>query len=143
MAGSDFHRRSRPVQDDVPAEIAGPETVVQVAVIHRGREISVFHNGVLLSRHAGGECGWAYVVGDIRVALINLSCGTFKVGSRTEGRPIRTGPTHELAMKQPAAEGEDGSGFATTTCFLRRISTRRTHVWRAGDAAASVVDLRG
>lgn len=54
MAGSDFHRRSLAAQDDVPAETAGPDTFVQVAVVHRGREISVFRNGALLSRHEGG-----------------------------------------------------------------------------------------
>ncbi|MFM8359292.1 MAG: LamG-like jellyroll fold domain-containing protein, partial [Verrucomicrobiota bacterium] len=51
MAGSDFHRRTRPDQEAVPAETAGPGTLVQLAITYRGREVSVFRNGVLVSRH--------------------------------------------------------------------------------------------
>jgi hypothetical protein len=55
MAGSEFWRRSLRAQDAVPAETADARTFVQVAIVHRGREISVYRNGALLSRHEGGE----------------------------------------------------------------------------------------
>ncbi|HXG47482.1 MAG TPA: LamG-like jellyroll fold domain-containing protein [Methylomirabilota bacterium] len=55
MAGSEFWRRSLRAQETVPPETADARTFVQIAVVHRGREISVYRNGALLSRHEGGE----------------------------------------------------------------------------------------
>ena len=45
MLGSDFGRRCHRQQDAWPAETAGPTTLVQIAVVFRGREVSLYRNG--------------------------------------------------------------------------------------------------
>jgi len=54
MAGSENWRRSLREQDGVAAETVDAKTFVQIAVVYRGKEVSVFRNGALLSRYEGG-----------------------------------------------------------------------------------------
>ena len=51
MAGSDFHRRTEKKQDGWPAETADANTVVQIAIVYRGNEVTVYRNGREYSRH--------------------------------------------------------------------------------------------
>jgi beta-fructofuranosidase len=51
MAGSDLFRRTCQQQGDWPTETAGPETLVQVAIVYEGRTITVYRDGELYSRH--------------------------------------------------------------------------------------------
>lgn len=51
MAGSDFYRRSLRQQDTLVGEKADAQTMVQIAITYRGREVTVWRNGVLYSRH--------------------------------------------------------------------------------------------
>ncbi len=51
MAGSDFFRRTQKDQSGFPAESAGPGETVQVAISYAGRQVTVFRNGILYSRH--------------------------------------------------------------------------------------------
>jgi hypothetical protein len=44
MAGSDFFRRTSGDQADWPAETATPDTLVQVAIVYRGRHITIYRN---------------------------------------------------------------------------------------------------
>jgi len=55
MAGSDFHHRTNRNQDAVPAETANAQTFVPVAIVYRGREISLYRNGALLSPPVTGH----------------------------------------------------------------------------------------
>jgi hypothetical protein len=52
MAGSDFWRRTSRHQAHYPAENAGPDTLVQVAVVYHGHEITICRNGQEYARHA-------------------------------------------------------------------------------------------
>ncbi|MBM4032594.1 MAG: hypothetical protein FJ291_12520 [Planctomycetes bacterium] len=45
MLGSDYGRRCHRQQDAWPAETAGPTTVVQIALVCRGREVALYRNG--------------------------------------------------------------------------------------------------
>ncbi len=51
MAGSDFHYRTGKQQEAWPAETAAPDTLVQIALVYRGREIVAYRNGQDYSRH--------------------------------------------------------------------------------------------
>ncbi len=51
MAGSDFHRRTGRKQDAWPAETADANTVVQIAIVYRGNEVTVYRDGREYSRH--------------------------------------------------------------------------------------------
>lgn len=51
MAGSDFHRRTNPAQGSVAAETADAKTMVQIAIVYRGKEVTLYRNGSLHSRH--------------------------------------------------------------------------------------------
>ncbi len=51
MLGSDFGRRCHRDQDAWPAETAGPDTVVQVAIVFRGREVSLYRNAQPYARY--------------------------------------------------------------------------------------------
>ncbi len=45
MAGSDGLRRTQKQQEKYPTETAGPNALVQVAIVYRGKEISIFRDG--------------------------------------------------------------------------------------------------
>jgi beta-fructofuranosidase len=45
MAGSDFYRRTQKEQGGCPAETAGKETFVQVAIVYRGKQVTIYRNG--------------------------------------------------------------------------------------------------
>ena len=51
MAGSDFYRRTMREQDAVPAETVGADTVVQIAIVYRGNEVTLYRNGQPYSQH--------------------------------------------------------------------------------------------
>ncbi|MFO0870275.1 MAG: GH32 C-terminal domain-containing protein [Pirellulales bacterium] len=69
MAGSDFFRRTNQQQDTVPRETVAASPGVQIALVYRGREISLFRNGELLSRH---EVSATQAFGRDSVVLIGL-----------------------------------------------------------------------
>ncbi|MBM3887809.1 MAG: DUF1080 domain-containing protein, partial [Verrucomicrobia bacterium] len=51
MAGSDFYRRTEKKQNAWPAETADANTFVQVAIVYRGKEVTVYRDGKEYSRH--------------------------------------------------------------------------------------------
>ncbi len=55
MAGSDFHRRTLRDQSSSPAETAGADTLVQIAIVYQGKEIRLYRNGQLYSQHRIGQ----------------------------------------------------------------------------------------
>jgi hypothetical protein len=55
MAGSDFFRRTRREQAGWPAETAKPDTLVQVAVVYRGRQVTLYRNGQLYASYEIAE----------------------------------------------------------------------------------------
>ncbi|MBN2307717.1 MAG: GH32 C-terminal domain-containing protein [Candidatus Hydrogenedentes bacterium] len=54
MAGSDHWNRTLRQQDACPAETAGPDELVQVAIVYRGAEVAVFRNAQPYSTHTIG-----------------------------------------------------------------------------------------
>ena len=46
MAGSDFFRRTPNQQTSWPAETADPKTTVQIAIVYRGCDVTLYRNGV-------------------------------------------------------------------------------------------------
>ena len=52
MAGSDFHRRTLRAQESLAAETVTLPTMVQLAIVYRGPEVTVYRDGVEYSRHA-------------------------------------------------------------------------------------------
>lgn len=51
MAGSEVYQRTHQQQSDWPAETAGPGSWVQMAVVYRGQEITIYRNGAEYARH--------------------------------------------------------------------------------------------
>ncbi len=51
MAGSDFFRRTQRRQSAWPLETAGSRTFVQIAIVYRGAEVTVYRDGKEYSRH--------------------------------------------------------------------------------------------
>ena len=45
MAGSDFYRRTQSEQANSPAETADTRTFVQVAIVYKGRQVTLYRNG--------------------------------------------------------------------------------------------------
>ena len=52
MAGSDLFSRTERNQDSFPAETAGPDTFVQIAMVYQGTQVTAYRNGVRYSQHA-------------------------------------------------------------------------------------------
>jgi len=51
MVGSDGFRRTQKEQDPYPAETAGPNALVQIAIVYRGKEVAIFRNGRPYARY--------------------------------------------------------------------------------------------
>jgi sucrose-6-phosphate hydrolase SacC (GH32 family) len=51
MAGSDFFRRTQKDQAKCPTETADPNTLVQVAIVYRGNQVTVYRNGKEYAHH--------------------------------------------------------------------------------------------
>ncbi|MEE8452944.1 MAG: GH32 C-terminal domain-containing protein [Thermoguttaceae bacterium] len=45
MAGSNFHNRSETKQDSSPVETADAKTFVQIAIVYRGKQVTIYRNG--------------------------------------------------------------------------------------------------
>jgi len=69
MAGSDFFKRTPRDQSAWPAETAGPETAVQLAIVYRGKEVSLYRNA---GRYAAYEVEQAQPFGGDAMVLIGL-----------------------------------------------------------------------
>jgi beta-fructofuranosidase len=52
MAGSDLHRRTRKEQGKWPDETADGKTFVQIAIVYRGREVTVYRNGCAYAQYS-------------------------------------------------------------------------------------------
>jgi sucrose-6-phosphate hydrolase SacC (GH32 family) len=52
MPGSDGFRRTKKDQHDFPAETAGDNALVQVAIVYKGRQITLYRNGTLAASYA-------------------------------------------------------------------------------------------
>lgn len=51
MAGSDYHRRTEKRQDAWPAETADAKTLVQIAVVYHGNDVTTYRDGKEYSHH--------------------------------------------------------------------------------------------
>jgi len=51
MAGSDFYRRTLKEQEAIAVETADPYTLVQLAIVYAGREVTVYRDGKEYARH--------------------------------------------------------------------------------------------
>ncbi len=69
MAGSDFFRRTRRDQATWPAETAKPDTLVQVAVVYRGRQVVIYRDG---QQYASYEIAEPQPFGADAMVLIGL-----------------------------------------------------------------------
>ncbi|MBM4043266.1 MAG: hypothetical protein FJ290_32660, partial [Planctomycetes bacterium] len=69
MAGSDFYRRTERNQQAWPAETADPTTLVQIAVVYRGKQVTLYRNGAQYAAYAIGQ---AQEFGQDSFAVIGL-----------------------------------------------------------------------
>lgn len=51
MPGSDFFRRTQHDQSEWPAETAGPDQLIQIAIVYQGRRITLYRNGRLYASY--------------------------------------------------------------------------------------------
>lgn len=51
MEGSDFHCRTSRHRDDQPVETAAPGEFVQIAIVHSGRDVTIYRNGEAIAQH--------------------------------------------------------------------------------------------
>jgi sucrose-6-phosphate hydrolase SacC (GH32 family) len=110
MAGSDSYRRTQLKQDDWPAETTDANTLVQVTLVYRGREITIYRNGQPYShytikqpvqfgpdslvmmgpRHMGNRDCFAGAVDEARIydrALTAAQVAALKPGVPSEPKP--------------------------------------------------------
>lgn len=69
MAGSEMFKRTRKEQDSFPVETADSQTLVQVAIVYQGRQITIFRNGSQIASYAAEE---AERFGEGSLVLIGL-----------------------------------------------------------------------
>jgi sucrose-6-phosphate hydrolase SacC (GH32 family) len=51
MAGSDFYNRTQKDQSDYPQENAGPNTLIQIAIVYRGTQVTLYRSGVQCAQY--------------------------------------------------------------------------------------------
>jgi beta-fructofuranosidase len=88
MAGSDFFRRSQREQTANPAETAGPDADVQIAIVYNGQEITLYRNGKRYARYRIGQPqtfgpGSAVLMGLRHIEATDRACF---VGTITDAR---------------------------------------------------------
>ena len=107
MAGSDNHRRTERKQDARPAETTNPDACVQIAIVYRGKEVTVYRNGVEYSHHTIRE---SQDFGDESVVMIgprHLGNHDFFAGAVDDARIYDCALTAEqIAALKPNAPSE-------------------------------------
>ncbi|MGD0093163.1 MAG: substrate-binding domain-containing protein, partial [Planctomycetota bacterium] len=113
MAGSDFFKRTHKEQDGWPSETADAKTVVQMAIVYKGNEVTIYRDGkvyaayridkpqdfgagsfaVLGVRHvaAGNDCWFAGAIQDARIYDVPLTAeqlGALKPSQPSDPRPL-------------------------------------------------------
>lgn len=106
MAGSEFWNRTDPQQADWPAETADANTLVQIAIVYHGTEVTTVRNGKEYSRHSIKE---AHSFGADSIVVIgerHFDAGSYFAGAVEDARIYDRALTRaELAALQPKVEG--------------------------------------
>ncbi len=55
MAGSDEFKRTQTVQDDYAAETADPDTVIQMAIVYQGSQVTLLRDGQIYASYDAGQ----------------------------------------------------------------------------------------
>ncbi|MFV1968269.1 MAG: GH32 C-terminal domain-containing protein, partial [Pirellulaceae bacterium] len=153
MAGSNGLRRTQKKQEDSPTETTDNETLVQIAIVYAGRQITIYRNG---EKYADYTAGGSERFSDECLVLIGLrhrEAGPdhrFFTGSiedaRIYGVALEAGQIASLAPNQPSElpplawwDFEDGRTadrmqvFPTSTlCGEARIAGGRLHLDKNG-----------
>lgn len=153
MAGSDLFTRSQKDQSHVPVETAGANTLVQIAIVYRGKQITIFRNGVSWAHYAAPSAESFGADSLVLMGLRHLDASPenrFFVGSIDDARIYATALTGEqisaLKPNEPSAippvawwDFEDGRAgdrmrrFAATTLLGgARIAGGRLHLDQPG-----------
>ena len=80
MAGSDFFSRTQKDQANNPVETADSNTLVQVAIVYQGKQVTVYRNGKQYARHAIAQ---PQAFGPDCVAVVGLKNAGVTSGHKT------------------------------------------------------------
>jgi beta-fructofuranosidase len=112
MAGSEFFRRTPEAQDGSAVESAGPEALVQVAIVYEGDQIRIVRNGEPYAAYAAENVD--LLSGDDQIALFGLrhieqSAGAPFAGSIEDARIYARAltPAQIQALKPDQADAEE------------------------------------
>jgi beta-fructofuranosidase len=110
MAGSDGFRRTKRDQADFPGEAAANGPAVQIAITYKGREISIYRNGILAATYTAEAQEKFGVDGKVLIGLRHVDAGTenrFFTGSIEDARIYdRALGAEELAKLKPNQPSE-------------------------------------
>jgi beta-fructofuranosidase len=76
MAGSDNGRRTLREQQACAAETADAQTVVQLAIVYRGHEVTIYRNGTQYARYSVPRPQWFPVGAETFMGSITLGLAT-------------------------------------------------------------------
>lgn len=106
MAGSDHFRRTKLEQDGWPAETASADSLVQIAIVYRGTEVTVYRDGTEYARHAIAAPQPFDAESIVIIGQRHLGNGDFFAGTvddaRIYDRPLTAA---ELAAVRPGVAG--------------------------------------
>jgi len=107
MAGSNNFLRTTRAQAALPAETAVSETPVQIAVVYRGDEVTVYRDGRQYSRHVIAAPQTFDANSIVIIGQRHLGNGDFFAGAVDDARIYdRALPAEDLAALRPGIEGE-------------------------------------
>ncbi len=76
MAGSDVFSRTKKAQQDWPAETADPQTLVQIAIVYRGKQVTILRNGQIYAEYTMGPQPVTFSTGSVvLMGLRHLDAG--------------------------------------------------------------------
>ncbi|MCX6908689.1 MAG: GH32 C-terminal domain-containing protein [Verrucomicrobia bacterium] len=124
MAGSDNYRRTQLKQDLWPAETADANTLVQVAIVYRGKEVTVYRDGKEYSHHTIKEVQGFGADSLVMIGPRHVGNHDFFAGAVDEARIYdRALSTEQIAVLKPNAPSEPKPWawwtFDDTTCSDR------------------------
>jgi sucrose-6-phosphate hydrolase SacC (GH32 family) len=106
MAGSEFWNRTEREQAGWPAETANTNTLVQIAIVYRGNEVTTFRNGKEYSRHTIKAAHPFDADSIVIIGERHFGAGSYFAGAVDDARIYDRALTGgELATLQPNIEG--------------------------------------
>lgn len=153
MAGSDFWKRTKKEQEDMPVEMTQATDLVQVAIVYEGRQITLYRNGnriasytaenqesfgsdsfaVMGLRHLGADAANRFFVGSIDDARIyNLALSSAQIAALKPNQASQPAPMAWWDFENGSAADKIKTFSGSTLAGQARVADGKLHLDQEG-----------